>query len=628
MNKRNCITGQKQWLLALLLLSITWQHTIAQTKEFTIVYKNGKPYRVGKFIMGVCGKVLQETTYDANGNMVRQEEWQNGKECGITKVYKNKQLDKEIKFINGKIVSYIVYYKGNIYTKLSENQIIYRGLPVDIRWERIYQTIGDKIVVMTKNQLIEALHKILLPDDIVAVIAEISKDFASKQIPGSTGYLSCGGSNSAVKDAGIDITSSDPKEKKETADLSIDISNTCAANSRASLTSGFGNLSGAAASKGRIDRARRGIDKMIDNCGGSNLSSGGLFSIDLKTPPTAPPLIRPGTTVFNGAPLNPTPAPAPAPEPDPFDEKTEETKRPSNSGEPVERKEVKAKDALIMVAAVVGVGLLYLASTIPTGGLSLVAGTAVVVLAITPPPPPDGAGGGVSTPMPPGIGSENTCEKLKSFKAYCDNNGWKDMKCEDAARLFSGCGGDVREMYISNDGGIGGISCPSPLSPEEIARRACAAKGMIARPEPGGTVCRTKGLANKIIPRASDPDYTDPVREDLGMIFNKTSIKVMGSGQELSNTLKASKRPTMVVFMNPNCSSCQSFTQSLKSKEVNAAAANTDVLVIDASALPDVMTEYNITAYPSTLMVINGVKSTMNVGAMSAAQTVSLMNGK
>lgn len=649
------------WIIVVaILFSLSVQ---AQDKEFAIAYKNGKPYRVGKIIMGSCGSVLQETTYDANGNIVRQEEWQNGKRCGASKVFINNKLAKQVKFKKDLMVAYTSYMNDNIYTQISEDRklIVNKGKKVIVNWRKFYLKHGsNRLAIFEPRQMIDFMSISMLPEAIAQAIADISEMYEGGNKVGDNAVLNCGGKTSVINDANADFKSTDSRKRKEAGDVTDMINSSCAANSGSSLTGSFNGVTGNYAERGRIDKARGAIDKMIQGCNsGSSVSSGGLVSIsgfegvatlidlvyDLAQSgeaiaaetafESAPTLVTSTGEITGSAVASGTGAAAGG--------------SSSTAGAEVTQIIVRAGSA-----ATTGEAVAAGVSSVPAGTLAIAVtgsflagvGIGMAVTAVSDAigraidnhfnkenPPASGVGGGSGGANGGGVkrpdpnNDAGGCDRLKSFKKYCDNNGWQDMKCQDAARLISGCVGDIREMYVAGDGNVSGVGCPSAVSPEEIARMECKAKGMVAMPVPGGSVCRSKGKFDGAIPNPGlDPRIINPTRGDFRTSFDKTSVKVVGSGIELENVLKNAKRPIMVVFMDPDCPSCQTFTQSLKSTEVATATNNVDVLVVDASALPEVMVQNNISAFPSYFILRDGKKSTMTIGTMTGVETANFMN--
>ncbi|MBK6698672.1 MAG: thioredoxin family protein [Saprospiraceae bacterium] len=604
-----------------------------------------------------------------------------GKRCGPTKVYDNGILIKDIVYKNGLLESYVSYVAGKVNCQISADRktIINQGKLVNIKWSKFYHVIDDrKFMFFDKKSFVDVFRQLMLPEDIAQTLADISALYDGKDVPGKNAVVGgCGSSVAVIDDLGANYKSSDPGEKQKSADAAAGVLNACSSSRNADLTAPFDGKTGDAARKGRIDKARSAMDRMIANCGsnGSNLTSGGLVSVTGWEEITAVDIVIDAATsgeavvemdvaaagfeTTAGAGLH-TSLPTKLAK---LAEVTQKIARPvigaageatggaaAAEGAAGATTAVAGTTTAVMGAAII-VGVVTVSALI-YGGYKLFeahkdkeAGDAVGAQAdadlkamresekakekagreaknTNPPPKP---GGGASTPLPPGMGSENGCERLKGFKKYCDDNGWKTSDCEKAARLFGRCGGDLTEMYVAGDGNISNVGCPQTMSPEDIAKKECTRKGMFALTTPGGTLCKTKGSIDGALPPAVDPNVINPTRGDFSTVFNNTSVKVMGSSAELSSNLKSSTKKTMVVFMDPDCPSCKTMSSTLKSPEVQSAAANVNILVIDGTLAPEVIRDYKISAYPSTMLISNGKVSPMTIGSMSSNEAVNFI---
>ena len=624
--------------MVLLFLSITVQ---AQDKEFKVLYANGKVYREGKFASSYCGTIVRESTFDLNGNLLRRVDWKDKKRCGTTIIYSNGKPAKEIVFHENVVKSYIAYKSGRIYTQISEDRktIISKGKLISANWKRIYIPFGkDKLVYANKNQFIDILSLLLVPEVVAQSMAELSKDFEDKKVPGDDAVVNCGGKTSALRGATVSPQSSDPAQKSATSDLNTNVQNTCAANSSASLTSSFGGKTGPAARKERVANARAALDKMIASCE-SNPKSGtdGMFSSDKNLPQAPKPSIWSQIgTVFGGA-----AATVGAEIAETVEDIAEAVSEPATEeGEPVNDNatsgEAIVDGAFVAVGAATVITVVLFAPEIAAGistlkGLQLAGAAGAAVIGVIGGSSGAGAPGGTTpggtSSMPSDMESGSSCERMRALKTYCDGVDWRHPKCEDFARVFSGCRGSVKEMYLSSEGDVSGVSCPPSMSAEDIARADCERKGMFAMPRPGGTVCRTNGGSNMAIPAPTkDPQWTDPVPYgDLAATFSSTAIKVALSGSALSTLVAAAKKPTMVVIMNPNCSSCKSFSQTLKSPTVQSAMTDVEVIVVDGTLAMEVTIANKVTAYPSFFTIKDGKKSTLNVGTLGVAETAQFL---
>ncbi|MBK7243534.1 MAG: hypothetical protein IPH98_06690 [Saprospiraceae bacterium] len=93
-----------------------------------------------------CGPIIQVTTYDVKGRIIKKEDWQKGKRCGPTKVYDNGILIKDIVYKNGLLESYVSYVAGKVNCQISADRktIINQGKLVNIKWSKFYHVIDDR----------------------------------------------------------------------------------------------------------------------------------------------------------------------------------------------------------------------------------------------------------------------------------------------------------------------------------------------------------------------------------------------------------------------------------------------------------------------------------------------------
>lgn len=620
---------QKSVLLLVLLFATMYAYSQVD-REFIMYHKNGKVYRQSLIKSGICGTIFRESTYDTEGNMIRQEDWKNNKRCGMTFVYVNKIKVKEIEFKDGLMESYIAYKNGAIYNQISKDRskFVRMGKLIKVNWKKYYQPIGkDKFIVFDKNQLVNVLRKDLIPEEILIGIEQISKDFDGKKLPGDNAYVNCTSTSATINDGDINPTSSSPSEKKKIDDKGNEMHNACAAAVGRDLTSGLSGAAGNAARKERIERARQGIDKMIENCGSmGGTTSGGLVSNlpggggGLGTPPSAPPIGAPGGRIING------------------DTETTQIRPMIKPGDKTEEDDIHDKPTMILDKVLGAVTVVAAAGTFVAGLVALfgaapvVAGTAAivgVVVVFSPEPAPAPApGSGPDVSIPDDMGTTDNCERLKNFKKWCDLSNWQDPKCANAANLFGGCGGAIKEMYVTGGGDVTSMECPSPLSAEEIAKKKCEQKGMIGQPAPGGTLCKTRGSMSGLVLPNPDANVTDPPRGDFRQIFSGTNYKFADNSTTLSNVVKSSKQTSMVVFMDPDCPSCQSHSNTLNTMDVQKAAEsnNIQVVIVDGGLSHDVLIENKILVYPTTIVMKNGVKTVTAAGSMTSSETVKFIN--
>jgi hypothetical protein len=621
---------QKTLLFLTLLFANLYSYSQVN-REFTMYHKNGKIYRQSVIKSGICGTIFRESTYDTEGNMIRQEDWKNNTRCGMTFVYVKNIKVKEIEFNDGLMESYIAYKNGAIYNQISKDRskFVRMGKPIKVNWKKYYQPIGkDKFIVMDKNQLVNFLRNYLIPEEILIGIEQISKDFDGKKVPGDNAYLNCTSTSASINDGDINPASSSPSEKKKIDDKGKEMHNTCASAVGRDLTGGLNGASGDAARQGRVERARQGIDKMIENCGEmGGTTSGGLVSNlpggggDLDKLPTVPKPRVPGRRIINGDPETTQIMPMVKP-----GDKTEEDEIYDKPTVILEK--VLGAATVVAAAGTIIAGIAALIASAPVAA-PVAAGIAGVIIVFGPDPAPAPApGSGPDASIPDDMGTTDNCERLKNFKKWCDLSNWQDPKCANAVNLFGGCGSDLKEMYVTSGGDIGSMECPSPLSAEEIARKKCEQKGMIGQPAPGGTLCKSAGSMSGLVLPNPNANVTDPPRGDFRQIFSGTNYKFADNSASLSNLLKSGKQTTMVVFMDPDCPSCQSHSNTLNTMDVQKAAEsnNIQVVIVDGGVSNDVLIENKILVYPTTIVMKNGTKTVAAAGSMTTSETVRFIN--
>lgn len=667
------------------------QFVNAQDKEYTIMYPNSKvKFMEAKFDNNLfCKTILKRTTYDPKGVITRIEEIRDGKRCGRTRIYTNGILAKEILFIDDKMISYKSIVAGRVDCEISadRNTIINKGRLVDIKWSRFYQVIDHRsFLVFDKKKCVDNMRDIMTPEQITQLLADITAIYNSKNIPGKNAVVTgCSPNPSVINDQNPNYKGTTENERKNAADAAAIVFNACASERNDALNSAFQGITGNAARERRINKAKSLLDKMISDCNskpGDNKN--GMFAAgdEVTLVTRLYHLAASGEAVA----VEVTASAADVAAADAAAGFAEPLKAGLHKSLPVQLKEMETTQKVLRVAkgaadAVAGANTATGGAATATAGTTIatVVGVAVIGVAVagaaymgyktyqaikemdaaadvsrdadarlaalrerqalqeresrvnknTYPAPK--RGGGPSTPIPPGMESASTCERAQRFKEYCDSNGWQTQDCEDFARFAADCKGDIREMYIAGDGDIMNIGCPSSGSAEDLARKDCQKRGMIAVPSEGGTTCRTNGGAvSAMDPYAPDQNIINPTRGDLSNQFANSAVRVMKSGAELSSALKNSTKRTMVVFMDPDCSYCSKMTTSLKSSTVSNAAksANVDIIAIDATISPEVFNTYNIPAFPSSIIYERGMVTPTTMGSMNPSQVVTYFSAR
>ena len=606
-------------------------------REFTMLHRNGKIYRQSKQVTGICGVVFRESTFDREGNLIRQEDWQNKKRCGITKIFNKSVLLKEIEFKDELMESYKAFQSNVIYHQISKdrNTLIFKGKPLVINWKRFYKPVGkNQVMAYNKKQLIDDLRRIILPEQILATLAEISKDYESKKSSETDSYLDCGSGSAAVKEGNISLTSTDPSQKKARDDKMKEFQNACGTMLNNSLSSIFKGLTGLSARNARIQNAQNALDKMIANCGKvGGTSSGGLISniTNGGLPRPVPYFPKPGQAIVGGEPVTlidekpPVMSVPPTEEGDAVDDTTEDDVHVWTTFP------LPTAESLSKVAGYVAVGILTAAAIIAgaaAGTAAAGAAATAAVIVVIGASGTDGSGSGgtpdASIPSEPYGG----CQGLQVFKDYCDASNWQDLKCLEFARLVSGCKGDIREMTVTPDGDITSLGCPASTDPEFVASQRCKNTGMVARPEPGGSVCRTNGPIDGTISLAPDPNVINPTRGDFGQVFKGTSYQVISTEAEINTVLKSTTQTIMLIFMDPDCSSCKQFSATLKSSDTQNAFKNNKILpvVVDAGLSMNLLISNKIKFFPTTVVYKSGKKTGSAIGSMSTTEVAKFIS--
>ncbi len=239
---------------------------------------------------------------------------------------------------------------------------------------------------------------------------------------------------------------------------------------------------------------------------------------------------------------------------------------------------------------------------------------------------PSSSGPAVSTPTPEGIGAGDPCERAERFKAYCDATQWRDLRCEDFIRMIKGCAGDVREIYVNPEGGgVTDVGCSSSGDPARIREAECKRRGLISMPGgSGGGMCASKKV--EPVMGGPDPRVINPTRGDFSLLSSGMSnVRLIDDSQSKSSVLN-SKKPTLVVFTDPDCGFCNSLSSKITSKNVSNALSGYDIHLVDANMSPKLLQEFNIKAVPSFFVAKSGKQSTVVAGDVTEQQLVNYLN--
>jgi len=242
----------------------------------------------------------------------------------------------------------------------------------------------------------------------------------------------------------------------------------------------------------------------------------------------------------------------------------------------------------------------------------------------TPGTPGGGKKPGQSMPGPDTEGTGNACDRMQSFVNRCERNQWQSYECENFIRTVNNCAGDITVAMPTPDGDIWSLGCGSDTSRarQDAARLRCQQLGLIAMPRPGGgNIC---GTGNKNIDMTGlgepDPRVINPTRGDFrsaGMV-RASNIREVGLADVKS--VMSSGKPALVVFMDPDCGSCQTMANTIQSPATQAALAGYDVVMVDVGKNPKAFSDYRVGFVPFYFTVKNGKPSEVTGGAMDEKQ--------
>jgi|GEM_PF-3083166 len=244
----------------------------------------------------------------------------------------------------------------------------------------------------------------------------------------------------------------------------------------------------------------------------------------------------------------------------------------------------------------------------------------------TPPATPPSTGGGKKPgmPGPDTEGTGNACDRMQSFVNRCERNQWQSYECENFIRKVNNCAGDITVAMPTPDGDIWSLGCGSDTSRarQDAARLRCKQLGLIAMPRPGGgNLC---GTGNKNIDMTGlgepDPRVINPTRGDFRSAGMAKAANIREVGLADVKSVVSAGKPALVVFMDPDCGSCQTMAKTIQSPATQAALAGYDVVVVDVGKNPKAFSDYRVSFVPFYFTVKNGKPSEVTGGAMDEKQ--------
>lgn len=231
---------------------------------------------------------------------------------------------------------------------------------------------------------------------------------------------------------------------------------------------------------------------------------------------------------------------------------------------------------------------------------------------------------GQGMPGPDTEGTGNACDRMQSFVNRCERNQWQSYECENFIRTINNCSGDITVAMPAPDGDVWSLGCrgDSSRARQDAARLRCQQLGLIAMPRPGGgNIC---GTGNKNIDmtgfKEPDPRVINPTRGDFRSagLAKSADIREVGLGDVKS--VLSSGKPTLVVFMDPDCGSCQTMANTIQSPNTQSSLAGYDVVMVDVGKNPAAFSEYGVNFVPFYFTVKNGKRSDVTGGAMDEKQ--------
>lgn len=609
-----------------------------------------------------CGPGELVVVQDVQGRKVSEVNWCEGRRCGLAKIYKNGELVKIIDFYRDLILSYRSYENGVLVTEISgdRTRIVNQGRQIVPVWDKVYIPTGNKeLVILNKKQVIDLLSLVAIPEEIATFFDGLN-EAARSSLGGERSMFPCGGKVKSIKDVEVNLKSTNASTKSSAFnDIKTSVSS-CTASLESFNSNGLSGSAGVSAQQGRIDQANTNIDKTIATCANGDKNSL-IADPEDEMWQQARPYMGPALAGLKAAAQNA--------------ERTQMIVRGTNIAFNAAKVAYLGGEAAVTTTAgggAVGGGAAAGASIGLLPAIGILAAAAAIGLIVNygvetaieahfdakdaaddaaqqqalqaaPKPAagtaPSGHTDPVKTPLPGGSEGGKNCDKLKGIKDRCNANGWKGWDCQEALNFFGGkCNAyDIREVITSENGDFVGGNC-SDFSAADKAKLECKKMGMIAMPGDKGFLCNNRKPIVDLAGLLHKSWYTDPMPVDANsfrrgnvskMFSSKTGINTFDeiTTVKLNDILRSTLKPTLVVFMDPDCPSCKTFSSSLLSKEVaETMAKGIDIIVIDASANSELITKYDIIGYPSYfLKKANGANTPIAIGSLSPNATVQFM---
>jgi len=228
--------------------------------------------------------------------------------------------------------------------------------------------------------------------------------------------------------------------------------------------------------------------------------------------------------------------------------------------------------------------------------------------------------------VPDDIGAGNPCERAARFKQYCESTNWKDMRCENFIRMVKGCVGDIREIYVSPEGGsVMDVGCSRGGDPAALKEAECKRKGMFAISGGGSPtgICANRNIQPPL--GGPDQNVINPSRGDFSMMNLSGKNVSLATDNDLASILKA-KKPTLVIFADPDCGYCNEMGNTMKSKNLSSSLSTYDIKIVDVNMNPKLANQFGVTVIPSFFVAKDGKKTDLQAGSMSEKNMQNYLN--
>lgn len=606
-----------------------------------------------------CGMGELVVTKDINGRLVSEILWYNGRRCGTARIYDRGVIAKIVEFYFGIVLSYKSFRNGVVVTEISKDRsrIVSQGRLLTPNWDKAYIPVSNsKLMLLKRNEIIDILSLFALPEEVGSFLEGMNAA-AENSIRGDRSFFTCGQSISSLKDVETDLKSGVQSKKSQAMGSIRDKVNNCTSNLGTMNSGGLSGSAGFNERKSRIDQANTNIDKMVSSCADSERNS--LISDpEDDVWQQARPYIGPAMQGLKAA------------------ARSEVTQVVLREGGIIRNAEVAVNGARVLylggeavvttvgapAAAATSIGLLpALGVVAAAAGIGLVvdfvveavidnhfdkedealnAATEEEMMKIRSGTKQGEHSEPTKVPIPGESDGGSKCDRLNRLKDRCNANGWMSWDCQEALNFFGGrCTAyDPKEVMTSENGDFSGGNC-SDFKAADKAKMECKKLGMFAIPGNKGGFSCIPAVPVVDLPSLLHTDwYINPMpvdaysflRGSVGEIFSQRPGVIAYdeiSSSKLNEIIRLAKKPTMVVFMDPDCPACKSFSNSIMSKQVaDILSKGIEIIVVDAAANPELISSFDVLGYPSYfLKKASGTFTPMSIGATSPDDLVKYL---